>query len=84
MSGGSKVGKSTTTPQNLRWRSSFAVIGLLATAPIALATPGHGFGATGTFTLEVDGQTLIERTLDFVEAHLSGGSPIYGRFDVAR
>ncbi|MEM7780640.1 MAG: alpha/beta hydrolase fold domain-containing protein [Pseudomonadota bacterium] len=45
---------------------------------------GHGFGSTGTFTLEVDGQTLLERTADFVEAHLTGGTPIYGRFEVDR
>lgn len=43
---------------------------------------GHGFGATGTFTNTVDGQTLLERTGDFVEAHLTGGTPIYGRFNV--
>lgn len=43
---------------------------------------GHGFGATGTFTNTVEGQTLLERTADFVEAHLTGGTPIYGRFDV--
>lgn len=53
--------------------------------PFALYTvngAGHGFGATGTFTNTVDGQTLLERTVDFVEAHLTGGTPIYGRFDV--
>ena len=43
---------------------------------------GHGFGATGTFTNTVDGQTLLVRTVDFVEAHLTGGTPIYGRFSV--
>lgn len=43
---------------------------------------GHGFGNTGTFTNTVDGQTLLVRTVDFVEAHLTGGTPIYGRFDV--
>lgn len=53
--------------------------------PFALYTvngAGHGFGATGTFTNTVDGQTLLERTVDFVEAHLTNGTPIYGRFDV--
>lgn len=43
---------------------------------------GHGFGATGTFTNTVEGQTLLERTGDFVEAHLTGSAPIYGRFEV--
>ena len=43
---------------------------------------GHGFGATGTFTATVDGQTLLVRTADFVEAHLTGGTPTYGRFEV--
>jgi len=53
--------------------------------PFALYTvngAGHGFGATGTFTNTVDGQTLLVRTADFVEAHLTGGTPIYGRFEV--
>lgn len=45
---------------------------------------GHGFNPTGTFTLTVDGQTLLERTADFIEAHLTGGTPIYGRFEVQR
>ncbi|MEP3421867.1 MAG: alpha/beta hydrolase fold domain-containing protein [Erythrobacter sp.] len=53
--------------------------------PFALYTvngAGHGFGATGTFTNTVDGQTLFVRTADFVEAHLTDGTPIYGRFDL--
>ena len=43
---------------------------------------GHGFGATGTFTNTVDGKTLLERSADFAEAHLTGGTPIYGSFEV--
>lgn len=43
---------------------------------------GHGFGETGTFTNTVDGQTLLIRTVDFVEAHLTGTAPVYGRFEV--
>lgn len=57
----------------------------VVSVPFALYTingAGHGFGATGTFTNTVDGQTLLVRTVDFVEAHLTGGTPIYGRFDV--
>lgn len=49
----------------------------------SVTNAGHGFGATGTFTNEVDGETLLERTISFVDAHLNGGTPIYGRFDVA-
>ncbi len=51
--------------------------------PYALYTvngAGHGFGATGWTTNTVDDQTLLERTGDFVEAHLTGTTPIYGRF----
>ncbi|MEO1731961.1 MAG: prolyl oligopeptidase family serine peptidase, partial [Pseudomonadota bacterium] len=43
---------------------------------------GHGGRATGIDVNEVDGQTLHERTFDFVEAHLTGGTPIYGVFDI--
>lgn len=43
---------------------------------------GHGFGATGTFSNTVEGKTLFIRTVDFVEAHLTGTAPIYGRFEV--
>ena len=53
--------------------------------PYALYTVnggGHGFNATGWTTNRVEGQTLLERTGDFVEAHLSGETPIYGRFEV--
>ena len=53
--------------------------------PYALYTvngAGHGFGATGWTTNTVDGQTLLERTGDFVEAHLTGTAPIYGRFEL--
>ncbi|MEO0699224.1 MAG: alpha/beta hydrolase, partial [Pseudomonadota bacterium] len=44
---------------------------------------GHGGRATGIDVNEVDGQTLHERTFDFVEAHLTGGTPIYGAFEIA-
>lgn len=43
---------------------------------------GHGFDATGTFTNTVDGVSLIELTADFIEAHLTAGTPFYRRVDV--
>jgi acetyl esterase/lipase len=43
---------------------------------------GHGFGATGTFSTEIGGKTLIELTIDFVEDHIVSGTPTYGRVDV--
>ena len=57
----------------------------VVTVPYALYTVNgadHGFGATGWTTNTVDGQTLLQRTGDFVEAHLTGATPIYGRFEL--
>jgi len=43
---------------------------------------GHGYGATGVNSNRIDGQTLLERTGDFVETHLFGEAPVYGRFNI--
>ena len=43
---------------------------------------GHGGRATGIDVNEVNGQTLHELTFDFVEAHLTGGTPVYETVDV--
>ncbi len=43
---------------------------------------GHGFGNTGTFTSTVEGTTLIDLTADFVEAHLTGATPLYRSVNV--
>jgi len=43
---------------------------------------GHGFRATGVFTNTVNGQTLVEVTADFIEAHLTGGTPVYQQVDI--
>ncbi len=37
----------------------------------------HGFGANGVTTNGVDGKTFLELSLDFVEAHLYDGAPVY-------
>ena len=38
---------------------------------------GHGKDEVGVFTNGVDGKSFLEITLDFVEDHLTGGSPHY-------
>lgn len=43
---------------------------------------GHGGRATGIDTNTVGGQTLHEITFDFIEAHLTGGTPVYQSVDV--
>ncbi len=43
---------------------------------------GHGGRATGIDTNTVDGQTLHEITFDFVEAHLTGGTPVYQTVEI--
>jgi len=43
---------------------------------------GHGGRAVGLDTNEVGGKTLHELTFDFVEAHLTGGTPVYQRVDI--
>ena len=42
----------------------------------------HGFDGAGIYTLTVEDQTLLERTLDFAEASLTNQAPIYGRFEI--
>ena len=50
-------------------------------ACIQLSAPGT-YGATGVNSNRIDGQTLLERTGDFVETHLFGEAPVYGRFNI--
>jgi len=38
---------------------------------------GHAFDAIDIFTLESSGVTLIDQTVNFIEAHLVGGLPDY-------
>ncbi len=46
---------------------------------------GHGFGDTGFFTLQVEGQSIADRTAAFVDAHMRpGGVPVYERRDLQR
>lgn len=46
---------------------------------------GHGFGATQVASLEVGGETLIDLTYNFLEAHLrAGGTPLYETFSTPR
>lgn len=46
---------------------------------------GHGFGASGFFSVTVDGQSLGAKTAAFVDAHLRDGKqPVYERRTVAR
>lgn len=42
----------------------------------------HGFANTGVFENTFEGVVLADLTADFVEAHLTGGMPVYGRFEV--
>ncbi|MEL6239507.1 MAG: alpha/beta hydrolase [Pseudomonadota bacterium] len=43
---------------------------------------GHSFSGTNFFETEFEGETLSNITADFVEDHLTGEAPVYGRFDV--
>jgi acetyl esterase/lipase len=46
---------------------------------------GHGYEASGFFSVTVDGQSLGSKTAAFVAAHLrDGGQPVYERRTVAR
>ena len=42
----------------------------------------HGFASTGVFENTFQDRVLVDITADFVEAHLKGTTPVYGRFDV--
>lgn len=42
-----------------------------------VAGAGHAFDAIDIFTLEASNTTLIDHTIDFIEAHLVGGVPNY-------
>lgn len=43
---------------------------------------GHGGRATGIDTNTVGGKTLHDLTFDFVEAHLTGGTPVYQTVEI--
>ena len=38
---------------------------------------GHSFSEIPVDELTLDGDTLLDRTIDFLEAHLTGGTPVY-------
>lgn len=45
----------------------------------------HGFGGVGFTTTTVDGTTLFEHTIDFLDTHLSDTTPTYeGRVDIPK
>ena len=38
---------------------------------------GHAWSSINIFTLQINGVSILDKTLNFIEAHIVGGTPVY-------